>query len=240
MGTFFMATSLFASVDAEKIYDAKCAMCHIKTVPSNRADMVAPALIGIMRHVKMAYPKRDDAVDFIVDYVQNPTKEKAVCMPQKIARFGLMPSQKGNISSEELKEVAEWMYDNYPPANFMGCGSGMQKRPTFSSFDTNGDGKITPEEFAAFQNARIGNSQGQGCKCVNKRRNRSTFADFDLNGDGVITKTELLEVRAKKQQARASAGYPMRKASNAPSFESIDRNGDGKITPEEFSNRFNF
>lgn len=243
IGTLGLATSLFASADAQKIFDAKCAMCHIKTMPTNRANMVAPALMGVMRHVKMVYPNKEDAVDFMVDYVQNPTKEKAICMPQKIARFGLMPSQKGNITPEELKEVTEWMFDNLPPANFRGrgMGKGMQNRPTFSSFDANGDGKITPEEFTAFQNARMRSRMGQignQNSMMGMGRNRSTFADFDLNKDDVITKEELLKERAKKQQAKASAGYPMRNASNAPSFESIDKDSNGKITSEEFDSRF--
>ncbi len=154
-----------ASDDAEKLFDAKCAMCHSKTMPKDRSTLVAPALFGVMRHVKMAYPKKDDAVEFIVDYVLNPTKKKAICMPQKIQRFGLMPSQKGNISQEELKEVAEWMFDNFPPKNFVGrragqtgvnsAGKSMRGRPSFESFDANGDGVITKEEFDAFLQARM-------------------------------------------------------------------------------------
>ncbi len=237
IGTLALATSLFASEDAEKIFDAKCAMCHVKTIPTNRTNMVAPPLMGVMKHVKMAYPKKENAIDFIVEYVQNPTKEKAVCMPQKIARFGLMPSQKGNITPEELKKVSEWMFDNFPPANFR--GHGMQKRPTFSSFDTNGDGKITPEEFTAFQNTHTKRKKRKGCQGVSKKEHRSSFTYFDLNNDNIITKEEFLKTRTQKQEARAKAGYPMRNAVKAPSFESIDTNSDGKITPSEFNSRFN-
>ncbi len=142
-----LATTVFASPSAESIFDSKCAMCHLKTRPTDRANMIAPPLMGVMRHVKMAYPKKDEAVKFIVDYVQNPSKDKAVCMPQKIARFGIMPSQKSNISEKELQEVSEWMFDNYPPANF----GGMRNRPSFTMFDANGDGVITQEEFNAFR-----------------------------------------------------------------------------------------
>ena len=119
IGTLSLATSLF-SADGEKIFDSKCAICHIKTKPTDRASLVAPPIMGVMRHVKMVYPNREDAINFIVDYVQNPTREKAVCMPQKIARFGLMPSQKGNINLEELEQVAKWLFDNFPPNNFRG------------------------------------------------------------------------------------------------------------------------
>jgi len=158
IGSIGLAISLFASADAEKIFDAKCAMCHIKTMPTNRTNMIAPALMGVMRHVKMAYTNKEDAVNFMVDYVQNPTKEKAICMPQKISRFGLMPSQKGNITPKELKEVSEWMFDNFPPANFRGQGMGQmgnqnsmmgmgRNRSIFADFDLNKDGVITKEEL---------------------------------------------------------------------------------------------
>ncbi len=130
IGVLGLVSSLFAS-EAEKIFDAKCSMCHIKTFPKDSSKLVAPPIMGVMRHVKMTYPKKEYAVKFIVDYVQNPTKEKAICKPQKIARFGLMPSQKGNISEQELEEVAKWLFDNFPPANFRGFGMqnhrGMQK-----------------------------------------------------------------------------------------------------------------
>ncbi len=48
-------------------------------------------------------------------------------MPQKIQRFGLMPSQKGNVTKEELEKITEWMYENFPPAGFKGRGRGMMR-----------------------------------------------------------------------------------------------------------------
>ncbi len=260
-----LATTAFASPSAELVFDSKCAVCHIKTMPTDRANMVAPALIGVMRHVKMAYPNKDEAVKFIVDYVQNPSKDKAICMPQKIARFGLMPSQKGNITKKELQEVSEWMFDNYPPANFA-CnsraqgkggmprgGKGMMNRPSFSMFDTDGNGVITQEEFNTFRTTRMQNrmntqGQMQGRSGMGQRQgsgmqNRPTFVMFDANGDGVVTKKELTDFREKRQSQRSAQGMPMRNAANAPSFESMDIDANGELTQEELNtfrmNRFN-
>jgi len=113
-----------AADTAETLFDAKCAVCHSKTKPADMNKIVAPAIMGVMRHVKMTYPKKEDAVKFMVDYVLEPSKEKAICMPQKIERFGLMPSQKDNVIKEELEKITGWMYDTFPPAGFRGMGQG--------------------------------------------------------------------------------------------------------------------
>jgi hypothetical protein len=122
------SNQLFANQDAEALFDAKCQACHIKSKPTDMSKMVAPAIMGVMRHVKMEYPNRDKAVEFMVDYIQNPTKEKSICMPQKIEKFGLMPSQKETASKEELEIISGWLYDNFPPANFRGMRHGNKMR----------------------------------------------------------------------------------------------------------------
>ena len=129
--TIVLAGLLFGLVEqasamesAEALFTQKCAMCHTTTRPTDRTQMVAPPVMGVLNHVKMRYPHKADAVAFMVDYVLEPSKEKAVCMPQKIARFGLMPSQKGAVSKEELERITSWLYDNYPPKGFRGRGQG--------------------------------------------------------------------------------------------------------------------
>ncbi len=125
LGVFTIFTpSAQATQATSELFDAKCAMCHTKTMPTDMSKVVAPALMGVMRHIKMSYPNKDEAVKFMVDYILEPTKEKAICMPQKIERFGLMPSQKGNVSQDELTQITSWMFDNFPPENFRGMGQG--------------------------------------------------------------------------------------------------------------------
>ncbi len=128
LGTMIaFTTAVQATESAEGLYDSKCAMCHSKTRPVDKDKVLAPALMGVMRHIKMDYPNKDEAVDFMVDYILEPSKEKAICMPKKIERFGLMPSQKGNVTQEEARVITSWMFDNFPPADFRGMGHGNRK-----------------------------------------------------------------------------------------------------------------
>ena len=128
VGTMVALTSFANAADtAEVLFDTKCASCHSKTRPTDMDKVLAPAIMGVMRHVKMTYPNKDEAVKFMVDYILEPTKEKAICMPGKIERFGLMPSQKGNVTEAELTQITSWMFDNFPPAGFRGMGQGNRK-----------------------------------------------------------------------------------------------------------------
>jgi len=121
----------YASENAEALYDAKCAACHLKTRPNDPSTVIAPAIMGVMRHVKMEYTNKEEAVKFISDYVLNPQESKAICTPQKLKRFGLMPSQKGSVTKIELSIISNWLYDDFPPANFRGMGQrrGMNAQP---------------------------------------------------------------------------------------------------------------
>jgi hypothetical protein len=117
LSTLCVFSSLEAMESAEALYDTKCASCHQKTIPQDISSLVAPPAMGVMRHVKMKYPDRASAIAFISEYVLNPQQDKAVCLPERIKAFGLMPSQKGLVNEAELSLIAGWMYDNFPPSN---------------------------------------------------------------------------------------------------------------------------
>jgi len=108
-----LTPSVHAQTSGSDLFKAKCASCHVTMRPSDTSTLVAPPAMGVMRHVKMTYGTKDAAVKFIVDYALTPDESKAVCMAEKIKRFGLMPSQKGNVTEAELKTIASWMYDNF-------------------------------------------------------------------------------------------------------------------------------
>ena len=125
LGTALFLTSTLYAQDAASLFDAKCAACHQTTRPNDKSTLVAPPLMGVMRHVKMQYTSKEEAVKFITAYALDPQASKAVCKPENMKRFGIMPSQKGNVSKEELQTIAAWMYDNFPPKGFMGMGRGQ-------------------------------------------------------------------------------------------------------------------
>ncbi len=112
-------TTLFADSGAE-LFESKCAMCHVTKPPKDMSTLVAPPVFGVIRHVKMTYSNEAEALAFMRSYVMEPSAAKAVCMPQKLKKFGVMPSQKGNVTPQELEVITKWMYDNFPPKGFKG------------------------------------------------------------------------------------------------------------------------
>jgi hypothetical protein len=129
--TLLLTTTLMAQPDTKQspkeLFVAKCSACHSLSRPTDMSKVVAPMIMGVMRHVKMSYPNKDKAVAFMKDYVLNPSKEKSICKPKKIKRFGLMPSQKGVVSEKELDVILPWVFDNFPPKGFRGMGHRKEK-----------------------------------------------------------------------------------------------------------------
>ncbi|WP_428738615.1 c-type cytochrome [Sulfurimonas sp.] len=116
----FSSVSLFAQ-SAEELFNEKCVICHtaVKPTAEARSSFIAPPVMGVMFHVKEAFGgDKQKVIAFIKDYVLEPSEKKAKCLPKSIKRFGLMPSQKGNVTEEELEKIAEYMYENFPQRGF--------------------------------------------------------------------------------------------------------------------------
>lgn len=81
----------------------------------------------------------------------------------------------------------------------------------FERLDTNKDGKISPEEFAAF---REGNAKADAKVEKAGKRGQRMFARFDKDKDGALSRAEASDVLAWR-------------------FKRMDANNDGILTIEE-------
>ena len=125
-----MSTFLYA-LSGKAVYEKKCASCHESYIPmstlmenfskhQNRLlKLKAPTLNQLSYRLKQQIgdPKGDEDIHrmevtaFIWDYVNNPDKQKTVCLRDVIQFFPTMPSMKGKVSEEEIEAVSEYIYD---------------------------------------------------------------------------------------------------------------------------------
>lgn len=113
-------------LDGKALLQSKCASCHNLDIPSETyPEEKAPPMMAVAFHVydfiEVSTPadKIPTSIFFVKDYVFNPTKEKSFCDQKSLEDYGLMPSQKGNLSEEELEAIAIYMFDHYNQENFL-------------------------------------------------------------------------------------------------------------------------
>ncbi len=112
--------------DAKALLQSKCESCHnLDMPPKTYPDEKAPPMMAVTFHVrdfmKVENPseKRQRFIDFVVDYALDPSADKSFCDKKSLEDYGLMPSQKGKVTPEELEAIAAYMYDHYDPEKFM-------------------------------------------------------------------------------------------------------------------------
>ena len=120
------------------IYKNNCSMCHWETVSPeqirNIRKMVkegkkppfqAPPMSEVSARVKKFHPTEREFVDFVKDYITNPSKDKGVCLPMAYKIFGVMPPIGKNMSDDSKKAVAKWLYYRFK----MSWEEFMEKHP---------------------------------------------------------------------------------------------------------------
>ena len=101
-----LGTNLYAQ-SGEELFKAKCTSCHSMSMPKNRSDMLAPPTLGFMYHLNEHFENDEELKKHILSFVMNPSKDTAVC--RSVRHFGVMPSQKGNVTQKELELIADWL-----------------------------------------------------------------------------------------------------------------------------------
>lgn len=76
-------------------------------------NMKAPPMFMVSKRIKMIKPNQKEFVQFIENYIQNPTQIKGYCMPMAYKRFGTMPAIGKNLTKIEQITVANWIYNNF-------------------------------------------------------------------------------------------------------------------------------
>jgi cytochrome c len=116
--------TLVAAASAQNgktLLEQKCASCHMLQTPGfyQLQKLTAPPMDAVVFHVKLAKKDTEAQKAFIVDYVLNPDVSKSVCESNKVAKYGVMPSQKGNVTPQELEKIASFMLEEYPRQHFV-------------------------------------------------------------------------------------------------------------------------
>jgi cytochrome c len=124
---FFSAcndTKSVKKLDGKMLLEQKCASCHnLNLPPVISSDELAPPMMAIAFHVYSFVKPSDEsqretkAIEFVVDYVAEPSLKKSFCDKESLNRYGLMPSQKENVTKEETKAIGEYIFKNYTQEN---------------------------------------------------------------------------------------------------------------------------
>jgi cytochrome c551/c552 len=113
-------------LDGKALLESRCASCHnLDIPPETYPEEKAPPMMAVAFHIydfiQVSTPaeKIPASIAFVKDYVFNPSIEKSFCDRKSLQDYGLMPSQKGKLSEEELEAVAIYMFDHYNQENFL-------------------------------------------------------------------------------------------------------------------------
>jgi cytochrome c len=107
LSIFILLTGSLLAEDGKELFQNKCTACHSITMPMSHNDLKAPPAVGFMFHLKEHFTDKTKLKEHIINFTTNPTYEKAVC--RSVRRFGVMPSQKENVTQEELAKIADWL-----------------------------------------------------------------------------------------------------------------------------------
>jgi len=114
-------TAVTLAFTGAELLENKCASCHMLEAPEFHQipALKAPAMDAIVFHINLAMENDKEKKAFIADYVLNPDASKSVCESNKVAKYGVMPSQKGKVSKEELELISTEMLRRYPHPKFV-------------------------------------------------------------------------------------------------------------------------
>lgn len=127
------------TLEGKALLESKCASCHNLDIPAETyPEEKAPPMMAVAFHIydfiEVSTPaeKSPASIAFVKDYVFNPSLEKSFCDKKSLEDYGIMPSQKGKLTEDELEAVAIYMFEHYNQENFLKI---MQDRQRLREMD---------------------------------------------------------------------------------------------------------
>ena len=133
--TLLATTATIQAQNGEEIFKAKCAACHMLSMPKDHSNLMAPPMPKVVMKVSMVHPEKKDFVAFVSKYITAPNIADAICMKPAIKKFGLMPAIGKTMPAEEKEKVATWLFDSVKKATMddKGCQAEMAKEKAHGS-----------------------------------------------------------------------------------------------------------
>ena len=132
MFTYLLLLTLSVSFAGEfkdkgyEVFRKTCSTCHLESVSpeklrnirkvvksGGKPPLKAPPMSEVSARVKKFYPEEEEFVEFVKDYITNPSREKGVCLPMAYKLFGVMPPIGRTLSEEEKEAVSFWLYHRF-------------------------------------------------------------------------------------------------------------------------------
>jgi len=116
--TALSATMLFAG-SGKDLFTKYCSSCHTTVMGLNESGgevtnvYGAPYAKDVISKLKNETKTKEEFIEFVKDYINEPDKRKSLYGKKAIKDFGLMPSLKGAMSDSESGRLAEYLYDGY-------------------------------------------------------------------------------------------------------------------------------
>ncbi len=115
--------------DSYTLMKNNCYACHNPNSASHD-EIIAPPFRAVKMHYTREHDNKEDFVNAVVNWVQNPTEDKAL-MFGAIKRFKVMP--KMELEKKDLEKIAIYLYDNpveepeWMDGHMKGMGKGKNK-----------------------------------------------------------------------------------------------------------------
>ncbi len=91
----------------KKLLETHCYVCHNPTIPDS-LGRIAPPMVAIKARYLMNYTTKEEFVNHIVQFVENPTEDNAI-MYGAVNRFKVMPKQV--FPEGVVEKIANYMYE---------------------------------------------------------------------------------------------------------------------------------